>query len=63
MRRLVAVELAAKSGSWRLASLLEEVPKESMCSVLPYTITKSLKEQLNTETAIEAMLQKDAARL
>ena len=63
MRRLVVVVLAAKSGSWRPASLLEEVPKESMCSVLPYAITKSLKEQLNTETAIEAMLQKDAARM
>ena len=35
VRRLVALVVAAKSGTWRMASLIEELPGESVCSKRP----------------------------
>ena len=61
LRRLLAISVAAKSGStakaWRAASLLEELPSDGIGGILPSVVNKALREQLKLELQIESMLE------
>ena len=61
LRRLLAICVAAKSGStakaWRAASLLEDLPSDSLGGVLPSAVNKALREQLKLELQLESMLE------
>ena len=61
LRRLLAICVAAKSGStakaWRAASLLEELPSDGIGGILPSVVNKALREQLKLELQIESMLE------
>ena len=60
LRRLLAISIAAKSGSnaeaWRAASMLEDLPSDGLGGMLPSAVNKSLREQLKVELQLETML-------
>ena len=60
LRRLVAISMAARSGStadaWRAASELEELPGDTIGAMLPQNIIRSLRESLKQELQIEQMM-------
>ena len=60
LRRLLAISIAAKSGSnaeaWRAASMLEELPSDGLGGMLPSQVNKKLREELKLELQLESML-------
>ena len=60
LRRLLAITIAARSGStaeaWRAASMLEDLPSDGLGGMLPAVVNKSLREQLKLELQLESML-------
>ena len=58
VRRLLALALAAKMGTFRLAQLLEELPGDGALAELPDSILKDLGERLKLEMKLEQMLPK-----
>ena len=60
LRRLLAITIAARSGStveaWRAASMLEDLPSDGLGGVLPSVVNKALREQLKLELQLETML-------
>ena len=60
LRRLLAIAIAARSGStaeaWRAASMLEDLPSDGLGGMLPSQVNKSLREQLKLELQLESML-------
>ena len=60
LRRLLAITIAARSGStaeaWRAASMLEDLPSDGLGGMLPSSVNKSLREQLKLELQLETML-------
>ena len=61
VRRLMALSLASRMGSWRMASILEEVPNQDALSALPEDLLKSLQDRLRIEAKIE-QLTKDPSK-
>ena len=53
IRRLLSIALAQKMGSYRVASLLEELPGDNALAELPDAIIKCLGERLKLEMKIE----------
>ena len=53
IRRLLSIALAQKMGSYRVASLLEELPGDNALAELPDVIMKAIGERLKLEMKIE----------
>ncbi len=57
LRRLLSIVLAAKSGSFKLASVLEELPTDGMLSDIPESMVTSLLDRLKIEQRLEGYLK------
>ena len=55
LRRLLSVCLAFKMGSYKLATLLEELPGDSALAELPDSLLKDLSERLKLECKLEQL--------
>ena len=55
LRRLLSITLASKMGSYKLASVLEELPGDGALAELPDELIKGLSERLKLEAKIEQL--------
>lgn len=62
IRRLMAIALAHQQGSWRMATLLEEVPGPNLLSTLPESIISNLSHRMKLESKVEDMLKAEARK-
>ena len=62
IRRLMAIAMASQQNSWRMASLLEEVPGPDIVSNLPERIITSLSTRMKLQSSVDAMLKAEARK-
>ena len=55
IRRLLSLALAQKSGSYRMAGVLEEVPGDGCLTELPDAFVKVMSERMKLEAKLEAL--------
>ena len=56
VRRLLSVALAAKTGKWTLAPVLEEVPTEGMLAELPEDFVEGMAQRLKVFSRLEGAI-------
>ena len=59
LRRLLALVLAAKMGTWEFAGMLEELPGGHPTSVIPRCLMRNLAEDFKWASKIDALTKKD----
>ncbi len=57
LRRLLSVVLAAKTGSFKMAAVLEEIPTDGILAELPQSMVKDLLENMKLVSKMEGLLK------